>query len=138
MRSNSFLFSLAGLILLGIPWAVSVHLLGSETAFPQRSQISDSGAARESETLLRLGFAARSGVYLNVHVAIRDRNGTAVAELVSASPWLQVALTPGVYNVTASYDGKAHELRNLRVVDGDVITHVLYWDLNIMALERRV
>jgi hypothetical protein len=83
-----------------------------------------------------LGFAALSGVYLaKVRVAISDVNGSPVAELIAEGPWLQVTLAPGVYNIIASYDGRAHELRDLRLNNGDTTTHVLYWDVNILPVE---
>jgi hypothetical protein len=136
MRSTSYLASLTGLILIAIPLAISFQGLPSETAFPNRWWLNASSPAERSETCLRLGFAARSGLYLaNVRVAISDTDGSPVAELISDGPWLQVNLAPGVYNVMASFDGKVHELRDLRLADGDTVTHVMYWDLNVMPME---
>ena len=136
---KSHLASLACLILIAVPLAIIVHLLRSETGFPRRSVINASSPAEKPETCLRLGFAARSGLYLaNVRVAISDANGNPVTELISDGPWLQVTLTPGIYNVTASFDGRARELRNLELVDGDTSTHVIYWDVNIVPVELMV
>jgi hypothetical protein len=87
-----------------------------------------------------LGFAARSGLYLsNVRVAIRDLKQTRSGDrphfgraLVASS------LGPGTYHVAANFDGTVHELRNVRISDGDSVTHVLYWDLNIVPIELLV
>ena len=136
MPSTSYLASVTGLILIAIPLAIGLHGLPSETALPNRWWHNASSPAQRSEAFLRLGFAARSGLYLaNVRVAISDTDGSPVAELISDGPWLQVKLAPGVYNVMASFDGKVHELRDLRLADGDTVTHVMYWDLNVMPME---
>ena len=94
MRRFSYLASLVGLLVIGVP--LGVHLLPSESALTNQPSITAASSLGKPETCLRLGFASRSGLYLsNVRVAIRDR-------------------------------------------DGDSVTHVLYWDLNIVPIELLV
>ena len=138
MRSFAYRALLAGLFLL--PASLGVHLLRGQTAFTNRYSITDASSSPETqETCLRLGFAARSGLYLsNVRVVITDANDHVIAELLADGPWLQVALAAGTYNITASFDGVAHELRNVRLGDGDSGTHIIYWDLNIVPIDLLV
>src|SRR5215203_958209 len=134
MRRFSYLASVVGLFVVGVP--LGVHLLRSESAFKNHPSITAASSLGKPETCLRLGFAARSGLYLsNVRVAIRDFDGDLVIDLISDGPWLQVPLAPGTYHVAANFDGTVHELRNVRLSDGDSVTHVLYWDLNIVPIE---
>jgi hypothetical protein len=81
---------------------------------------------------LLLGFVDSSGSYLaNVRVHIADQNGATVASIVTDGPWLDLAVSPGTYDVHAVFDGEARELRDLRLVERGLVTRVISWDLNI-------
>ena len=100
---------------------------------PQFLPVAQSGA---DGARLLLGFVDSSGSYLaNVRVDIADHRGATIARIVSDGPWLDLAVNPGTYHVLAVFEGKARELRDLRVEQRDILTRVISWDLNVPATE---
>jgi hypothetical protein len=119
-------------LLCGLPLVTALYLVGSKTILPER-QLLAASAAELSDGRLRLGFADRSGLYLaNVQVAVVDTRGSSIADLMVDGPWLDLKLAPGTYHVTATFQGKANKLDNLKLEGGCLVTHVLFWDLNVV------
>ena len=83
------------------------------------------GAARDYN--LHLSFAAgRDGHYVpDVHVKLRDAQGTTVFDLANAGPLLYVQLAPGRYVIEADYQGIVRS--RTVTIDGVARTTFLHW-----------
>ena len=113
---------------------VVLTMLPQDVTFPESQWISAAQAANSESTepRLLLGFADRSGIYLaNIRVVITDEMSKPIASLVVDGPWLALGLDPGIYNISASFEGRKLELRNLQLSERGTTTRVLYWDLNV-------
>jgi hypothetical protein len=94
------------------------------------------GNDESPEPRLLLGFADRSGLYLaNVQVVISDEKGNPIADLWVDGPWLHLELDPGTYHISASFEGKRQELRNVYLSERGTTTRVLYWDLKVIPTQ---
>jgi hypothetical protein len=59
---------------------------------------------------VKLIFAATAGNYLSdVHILIKDSQGTKVLEAVSEGPWFYTKLPSGTYNVLAQAEGRTQQ-----------------------------
>lgn len=78
---------------------------------------------------LKLAFADRRGEYLSdVQVTINDADGKQVLNTTTAGPWLYAELPQGKYDVKASFDGRAEEIKGLAISAGRPVTRTLNWD----------
>jgi len=87
-------------------------------------------AAREKDFNLKLVFSVMQGNYLaNVAVIVRDAKGQALMEHVAQGPLLLAQLPAGIYQVSATHDGKTVN-REIRVSGGRLHTEHFRWRAN--------
>ncbi|MGH7830518.1 MAG: hypothetical protein ACREP8_10110 [Candidatus Binatia bacterium] len=80
---------------------------------------------------LKLTFAGLSGHYLSdVRIVIQDSNGKEIISTVTNGPWLYVQVSPGVYDIKATFEGETREIQNLRVPEGQRVSRFFHWDLD--------
>jgi hypothetical protein len=80
---------------------------------------------------LGLSFAGKSRGYLtDVNVVITDDKGRQVLSAANTGPWFYVQLPPGKYTIKATYNGKAREVKNLRLKKDSGVRQTVYWDID--------
>lgn len=77
---------------------------------------------------LDLSFADHTGNYLSdVDVTITDEHGNQLVDTTSAGPWFYIELPSGKYDVKASFDNRAEEIKDLAISKGHLMTRLLHW-----------
>lgn len=80
---------------------------------------------------LKLSFAELSGVFLSdVGLSIMDENGREIIRTTTNGPWFYIKLPPGTYNVNATFEDDAKEIKNLHLPKGQRVSRFLHWDLD--------
>jgi hypothetical protein len=87
---------------------------------------------------LTLTFAARSGQYLSdVQVLITDQRGKEVVNTTATGPLFFAELPGGRYNITASYDGRSEEIKNLQVSNSGQVSRLFHWNVPVDEITQR-
>ncbi len=79
---------------------------------------------------VRLTFAEEGGAYLSdVNVVITDTKAKQIVAIRTNGPLFYVQLPPGKYDVSATFDNEAKQLKSLVVPKDKIVRQTLVWNL---------
>ncbi|HEY7168839.1 MAG TPA: carboxypeptidase-like regulatory domain-containing protein [Candidatus Binatia bacterium] len=79
---------------------------------------------------LKLTFAEKRGSYLaDVTVVITGTKGTEIIVVNTLGPFFYIRLPPGVYTITARFQGEIKRIKDLRLPKDKKVTRTITWDL---------
>jgi hypothetical protein len=84
--------------------------------------------ARAKDFNLMLVFAQTSGPYLSdVQLRLASAKIGHILAFTVDGPWFYIQLPSGAYDVTATFNGQARQVRNLRVTRDKLIKQTIVW-----------
>ena len=87
---------------------------------------------------LKLSFADRAGDYLSdVKVAIEDERGQRIVDTTAAGPWFYAELPAGKYDIKATFNNRAEEIKNVAIAKGHPVARLLHWNVEDRWIAHR-
>ena len=86
--------------------------------------------SRANDFNLMLVFAEKNGPYVSdVQLRLASAKSGHIMAVTVDGPWFYIQLPPGAYDATATFNGQARQVRNLRVTKDKLTKHTFVWDV---------